>query len=252
MSSATAFELHVRSYAVDTGHVRHAFAQLVLPLNGVLALDIEGRQRELDASSAAFVEPGAVHNTLGVRADRSLILDLDEAALGDDAAGVLARRCFVPRNAAASRLVDYMQLVIDGGRDPATLLSMWVPLLLDSLAQTPVRPTSRLQALLACLEAEPGLPWTTRSMAARAALSVSRLHALFDTELQTSPKAWLAGVRLRHARDLLCRTGLPIAEIAQRCGYADQSALTHAMRRLDGITPAALRRTAQESATAGR
>jgi transcriptional regulator GlxA family with amidase domain len=257
LSSATTFELHVRSYAVDTGHVRHAFAQLVLPLHGALAVDIEGRQRELDAATAAFIEPGAAHSTLGLRADRSLILDLDAAMLGDDVAGAdligaLAQRRFLQRNEAASRLVDYMQRVVDGGRDPATLLPMWVPLLLDSLAATPVRPTSRLQALLACLEAEPGLPWTTATMAARAALSVSRLHALFDVELQTSPRAWLAGVRLRHARELLARTALPIAEIAQRCGYADQSALTHAMRRIDGITPAALRRAAQESATADR
>nr|WP_237022568.1 AraC family transcriptional regulator [Herbaspirillum frisingense] len=41
---------------------------------------------------------------------------------------------------------------------------------------------------------------------------------------------------------LLRTSALPLAFIAQRCGYGDQSALTHAMRKLRGTTPSAYRK----------
>jgi AraC-like DNA-binding protein len=46
-------------------------------------------------------------------------------------------------------------------------------------------------------------------------------------------------------RRLLSSTDLSIAELAYRLGYADQSALTRAMRKAIGLTPAAYRRQAR-------
>lgn len=79
-------------------------------------------------------------------------------------------------------------------------------------------------------------------MAEAAAISPSRLHEWFRAELDSSPRAWLAEVRMAQACQLLRTSALPLAQVAQRCGYADQSALTHAMRRLRGVTPASYRK----------
>jgi AraC-like DNA-binding protein len=84
-------------------------------------------------------------------------------------------------------------------------------------------------------------------MAKSAGLSVSRLHALFRAELDTSPHAWLRDVRLARARAWLADTSRPIAEIALAAGFSDQTALTRALRDATGMTPGAYRR-----ANAGR
>ena len=65
------------------------------------------------------------------------------------------------------------------------------------------------------------------------------LHALSRSEWGLSPQAWLAERRISHVRKWLAESDLPIAELALRAGYADQSALTRAMQRLTGLTPAA-------------
>lgn len=70
----------------------------------------------------------------------------------------------------------------------------------------------------------------------------SRLHALSRSEWGLSPQAWLAERRIGHVRKWLTESDLPIADLALRAGYADQSALTRAMQRLTGLTPAAYRR----------
>jgi AraC-like DNA-binding protein len=129
------------------------------------------------------------------------------------------------------------------------VLRGWAPLLLDTLTLGAPQPVSRLGALLARIEAEPGLAWSTDSMARTAGLSVSRLHTLFRAELDTSPHDWLLQCRLAQACAWLAGTGRPVAEIALAAGFSEQSALTRAMRRAMDTTPAAYRRAHREKSS---
>jgi AraC-like DNA-binding protein len=232
--------LHVRSYGADTGADRHAYAQLVLPLGGAVLLDIEGRQDRLDPLRGACVAPGAWHAQCAHGPNESLILDVDAAALSHPAWDRLLERPFMTLGPGARKLVEFMGVM--RAQTASGLLQGWVPLLLDTLALDAPRPISRLAALLARVEAEPGLAWTTDAMARSAGLSVSRLHALFRAELDTSPHAWLRDVRLARARAWLADTSRPIAEIALATGFSDQTALTRALRDATGMTPGAYRR----------
>jgi AraC-like DNA-binding protein len=135
-----------------------------------------------------------------------------------------------------------LMLKADSGSAPPAVVQGWVPLLLDTLSLDAPRPRSRLAALRASIEAEPGLAWTTESMARAAGVSVSRLHALFNEELDSSPHAWLLAHRLERAREWLASSDAPIAAIALRAGFSEQSALTRALRKATGMTPAAYRR----------
>ena len=59
----------------------------------------------------------------------------------------------------------------------------------------------------------------------------------------SSPYKWRLDVRLERARKLLEATELPIAHVAQTCGFYDQPHLTHCFKRQLGITPASYRRS---------
>ncbi len=54
--------------------------------------------------------------------------------------------------------------------------------------------------------------------------------------------AHVGELRLDRALGALASSDQPIAGIAQDCGYSDQSALTRALKRRHGVTPAAYRR----------
>ena len=118
--------------------------------------------------------------------------------------------------------------------------------MLDTLLLGEPQPRSRLGALIARVQAEPGLPWSTASMARFASLSVSRLHALFREEMDTSPHACLLQQRMARACDLLGASDASLAEIALAAGFSEQSALTRAMRDSMDVTPAAYRRACRE------
>ncbi len=239
--------IDVRSYGAAQGAHRHDFAQFVLPLSGALEIDIAGAGSRLGQGRAAFVAPGSSHSQMSDGPNRSLIVDLDPVVLEPEIGDRLIRQPFVPLAPAANKLIDYMGLLMGNGGASATNLRLWVPLLLDALVHEPVRPQPRLASLLAGIEPELGRPWTAEMMAERACVSVSRLHALFRAELDTTPRAWLAEMRVKRACEWLALSEHSIAEIAYRAGYADQSALTRAMRRATGLTPAVYRRQRRET-----
>ncbi|MGG2477743.1 helix-turn-helix transcriptional regulator, partial [Rhizobium sp. BR5] len=54
----------------------------------------------------------------------------------------------------------------------------------------------RLRWLGAVVGAEPFFPWTIDMLAACAAISESRLHALFIEEFGLPPHRWLTGLRM--------------------------------------------------------
>lgn len=79
-------------------------------------------------------------------------------------------------------------------------------------------------------------------IAAECRLSRSYFVRAFKNSTGLPPQQWLADYRLRKAKHLLSETDQPIAEVATRCGFADQSHLTRAFASAVGLTPAAWRK----------
>ncbi len=78
---------------------------------------------------------------------------------------------------------------------------------------------------------------------ARAAyLSGSRLHVLFRETLGRSPMAYVKELRLAEARRLLSATALPVSEVAEAAGFANQFHFSREFRAASGQTPTAYRR----------
>lgn len=72
------------------------------------------------------------------------------------------------------------------------------------------------------------------------ALSGRQLRALFHRELGLGPKALSGLFRFHHAKRLLATLGAgeaTLADIAHRCGYADQAHLARDFRRYTGTSP---------------
>ena len=237
----------IRSYDDQETSDQHGFVQLVLPVSGEIHLAVDTSQRILNPLHAAIVPAGAWHSQHGVGVNRSLILDVDRSVFIDGMWDRLINLPFIEIGAAARKLVEFMQVSVEVGTVSPAQLQGWIPLLFDTMALGAPQAQSRLAVLLAQIEANLALPWTTDSMARYASMSISRLHALFQESLNTSPRVWLLQKRLGLACELLARTNRTIVDIALSAGFADQSALTRAMRQNVASTPAAYRQRQQET-----
>lgn len=83
---------------------------------------------------------------------------------------------------------------------------------------------------------------TVADLADVAGMSATQLERAMGRVLGLSPKQLVLRLRLEQALAELDATDAPIAEIAQRCGYYDQSAFTRHFQRVVGMSPGAYRR----------
>ena len=235
--------LSLRSYAGAGCSARHDFAQLVLPITGAMDVEIDGQQGLLDRGTAAFVDAETRHAECASVRNGFLVFDFDAASIDSATREVFARKRFLDVTPGVRHLIDYMRLTCRAGRASTDILSRWSPLICDRLLQgARGRDDHRMSALKRAMRADPGARWDTPAMAKIAGVSVSRLHALFRSETSASPRAWLTAERIRLIEAWLSDTAEPVAEIALRAGFSDQSAMTRAFRAATGRTPGAYRR----------
>lgn len=232
----------LRSYRGQTPDERHPFVQIVLPLSGQLDIDVGGRQQRLSPLKGALVHKGTSHTQVATGLNRSLIVDVHEQAVSAKMLDTFSSNSFFDIQPRTTRLTHYMHGMLQRGEQNAKASIAWAPILIASLTDESPDVLSRVSLLRTLVEIDPFMPWSLERMAEQAEISVSRLHAIFREQFDETPHLWLADIRMRRICDYLTNTPLPIAEIADKAGFSDQTALTRAMKKAMGTTPAAYRR----------
>ena len=229
----------------------HDHAQLVFGLSGHLELEVDGRGSQVRESSV-MVLPFSTHHACGSRdGSRCLVLDVPTEhwvvqCLGEHADAsrrLLGQPSRLTLNPRQSQLVQWLA---HSPVDDPLIVQQGAVLLLASLnhPQAKSQPGRRLPyaAFNAHIQRHAARPLQVADLARIADLSVPRLHARFMAECGQTPMDYLRSRRLHMALRLLRETSLPIGEIAERVGYASQSAFCAAMLRAFGASPGALRR----------
>jgi transcriptional regulator GlxA family with amidase domain len=94
---------------------------------------------------------------------------------------------------------------------------------------------------IALMQASLETPLTIGAIARQTGRSQRDLEMRMQAELGATPQAVYRRLRLIQARKLVLETTVGVAEIAQRCGYENPSALTRAFRSEFGATPRDMR-----------
>lgn len=76
-------------------------------------------------------------------------------------------------------------------------------------------------------------------------LSTSAFLQAFRETMGKTPQQWLTQQRIEKAMHLMLTSDLPLKDVADQCGFADQSHFTRVFSRTMGATPASWRRIRQ-------
>lgn len=128
------------------------------------------------------------------------------------------------------------------------LLKQCLVLLVRRVAPDPVRSTwlfgsidPRLAGPLLSLVEHPARNFTLQELARASGMSRSVFAARFQCTFGTSPIDLHKRIRLHHASELLERTDLPIAMVAQTIGYESRTYFSRAFRAEFGVDPRSFR-----------
>lgn len=98
---------------------------------------------------------------------------------------------------------------------------------------------ARLRGLIRFIEDNLAGPLRLAELAAAAALSRAHFARAFRAATGQAPHRYVLQRRLQRAHDLLRRTDLAVAEIGDRCGFADSAHFARVYRRHFGTAPSA-------------
>ena len=122
--------------------------------------------------------------------------------------------------------------------DASSLPPGWLRLLMDA----------RLRPAVALIHAEPGRPWQLPELAAAANMSRSHFARVFQQVSGRSPLAYLSDWRIQLAQRALRTSDAPVSALAERLGYASDSAFSHAFTRTAGMSPTRYRQRVKAEA----
>jgi AraC family transcriptional activator of mtrCDE len=102
----------------------------------------------------------------------------------------------------------------------------------------------RIAHTLAALHRAPGEDWRVETLARHAGLSRTVFAERFASLLGQTPMQYLAHWRMHLADQMLRERRLSVAQIAERLGYQTETAFRRAFKRVRGIGPGEVRRSA--------
>ena len=95
----------------------------------------------------------------------------------------------------------------------------------------------RLVQVIGLMEGAVEEPLDVREIATRVGVSARQVERLFSEHMGTSPTAFYLRLRLERARSLLRQTLRPVRAVALECGFGSTAHLSHAYRKVFGLTP---------------
>ena len=218
--------LSVRVYNASHGSHTHDHFQVLVGLEGVLELEVQGRGQRVGVGDGCVVPPGAAHDFAAASGSRCLVLDTTHTlwerngtAQPTNPAHTLA----LARYLAHSLETDQPMARQYG---PLLLLESWMP---TAPVLRPLRPID-WTALSTWAQAHWHAPLGVADLAAQVHLSASQFSTRCRAEQGESPMQWLRRQRLAQAR-IWRASGMSVADTARRAGYRSPSALTAALRR---------------------
>jgi AraC-like DNA-binding protein len=92
-------------------------------------------------------------------------------------------------------------------------------------------------AALRMLHSDPAGQWTVANLATKTGVSRAALARRFTTLVGEPPMAYLTGLRLALAADLLREPNATLGAVARKVGYGSAFALSAAFKRVRGVSP---------------
>lgn len=228
--------LSIRSYSrMRKGH-KHDYHQLVLPLRGVINIELEAYSGKVAPGECVVIKQTQYHHFTANQEARFVVADmaiLPENLLHSDS---VVFSITPPLNAYLSFIEKQLENQANSTLEHAMFQTFF--LLLAEQAQTK-QLDHRIRAVVAHILDNLAENLPIKHLTTIACLSQTQFKKCFTEQLGLSVSKYITQQRLEKAKALLINTDYPIQIIAEQVGYHDVSAFSRRFSSYFGLSPRA-------------
>lgn len=232
--------IDVRCYGEQNDSHSHDYHQLVLPVSGVLDLEIEGRGGQVNKNQAAVICSQNSHAFAAFEDNQFIVADVPLQW-----ANMLDRLpAFLPLSPALTSYIHFIATRLQSAPLTEQTQQQILMLLLDLMSeqlQTDIKIDKRVNLARAFLDAHVSNKVELVDVAGACHLSVRQLSALFKQQMGMSPVQYLQQVRMKHAANLLTQSNDSIQLVAESVGYNNLAAFSDRFKKHFGHAPSYFR-----------
>ncbi len=233
----------------------HDYHQLVLAHRGSAEFEVTGQGGQVDLFHGCLVPSNEIHFYQGLGDNRHIILDVPLNTVSGPTQELFEKARYFKVDTSMRYLLSYMYNEVETWSYYPEAADGVVNTFLASLHQRGTHHTSLnyvsqsridMIALDDYIHDHIHESLSTSRLAAFCNVSTGHFHDLFRQVSGKTPGQYLFEARMKYARQLILSTRLPLIQVAEKVGFASQSALTHAYRRCYAQPPGQERRAMRE------
>ncbi|MCH9671272.1 MAG: AraC family transcriptional regulator [Gammaproteobacteria bacterium] len=226
--------LSIRAYTPVLCSHEHAYHQIVLPLHGVIEVNVDGNEGAVGVGQSVIIQKGTVHSFHAQERSRFLVADLDHLPKNARLRSSPFAEISGPMQSFCRFVEVQLQHRINEELEEC-MLALFNQLLIEQEFVPKI--DDRIARVLAYIEDDLSADYSLSELASRAHLSASHFKAEFKRQTGKSCGQYLLMMRMEKARALLANTDLPVQMIAEQVGYSSQSAFSRRFSSYFGEPP---------------
>lgn len=227
--------MELRSYNVETCSHTHDFAQLVLPIRGVMELEVGNQSSMVTADSGVYIPPNERHCFAGSQENLFLVVDL---LAEDHALSKIETPNWIHLNTSIQKLIHFLHhCLIENNADFYTHLLL-NQLLLNFISKNfALEPDKRTIKAIQWIDSHFSEPINIKRLVQYCHLSESQLNRLFKKHVGYSIAEYWRMKKLEKAKNLLSVGDMSIEEVGFKLGYENLSAFSRRFSQVFGESP---------------
>lgn len=231
--------LSIRSYSRQKNGHSHDFHQLVLPVRGVINIEVEAFKGAVRPGECVVVRANEMHYFAAETEARFVVVDLEHLPPHILDSDTIVFSISPPLMHYLSFIEEQLKYQVN--REIEQLMLATFSLLLSE-QQILKQFDHRIRKVQEYIEAHLAQPLSIAQLATIAFLSPTQLKKLFKEQTALTVTQYITHKRMEKAQALLIHTDYPIQIVAESVGYADHSAFSRRFSQHFGLPPSKLTR----------
>lgn len=223
-----------RIYNKELSIHSHSFAQLILPLEGILDIETDHKKLMLDTKHLFFLPPDCVHSFKANNTNEFLVMDIPHNLVGNCSRHNIqggSKFIFDDRWKAVRFLLLSEIGKANNSSAINSLFHYFYQFILNDNTPDSIKYINK---------------HFTENIDLQTLADIEHYNAGYYSEwfkknMSVSPKEYIQKLRIDKAKQLLLDTNFNILQISHIVGYSHNSTLTRVFKSFEGITPAQFR-----------